>query len=227
MRFLLATSSVLALASLGFGQVPVVFIAGQPFSADEVIIQNPKPNVHNVLPMKTIRIYRDLAGRTREDVSIPRDPTATPFVSIMDPIAGVHYSLDTEKKIARRLLYPEPWTPDVNPREGLVMQSGKGICTYETTSESLGTQLIEGLVAEGKRITSVLREPKSGCGDKAVNESWYSPELRTILLQKTSNSMGDSVTRLEHINRLEPDSGLFQAPLDYTMVELHWNEPVK
>ncbi len=225
---LVVTFSVLALASGGFCQVPLVSVAGQPFSADEVIIQNPKPNVHNMLPMKTIRLYRDSAGRTREDVSIPRDPIATPFVNITDPVAGVHYSLDTEKKIARRLLYPQPWTPPVNPPEGGVMQSSKGICNFQTTSESLGTQIIEGMVAEGKRITSVLLTPKPGCDEnKAVNESWYSPELKMILLEQTSNSLWDGTTRLEHINREEPDSRLFQAPSDYTIVEQHWNEPVK
>src|SRR5882757_273714 len=134
MRFLSVTFPVLALASLGFGQAPVVSIAGQPFSADEVMIQNPKPNVLNVLPMKTIRVYRDSAGRTREDVSIPRDPTATPFVSSIDPIAGAAYALDTEKKIARRLLYPQPWTPEAKPPEGVVIQSSKGICKLQTTS---------------------------------------------------------------------------------------------
>ena len=73
MRRSLVTFSVLALASGGFCQVPLVSVAGQPFSADEVIIQNFKPSVHSVSPpMKTIRIYRDSAGRTREDVFILR-----------------------------------------------------------------------------------------------------------------------------------------------------------
>jgi hypothetical protein len=177
-----------------------------------------------------MRIYRDSAGRTREDASIPRDPTATPFVNILDPIAGVHYSLDTEKKIARRLLYPQPWTPAANPPESgaISFGFGKGICNSQTTSESLGTQIIEGMVAYGKRITSVPLGTKSGCGaNKAVNESWYSPELRIILLEKTSNSLVDGATRLEHITRDEPDARLFQVPSDYTIVELHWNEPVK
>jgi hypothetical protein len=209
--------------------VPLVSVAGQPFSADEVIIQNFKPSVHSVSPpMKTIRIYRDSAGRTREDVSIPRDPIATQVVNILDPIAGVHYYLDTEKKIARRLLYPKPWTPPVNLPEGGVMQSSKGICNFQTESEPLRSQVIEGMVAEGKRITSVLLTPKSGCDEnKAVNENWYSPELKMILLEKTSNSLWDGTTRLEHINREKPASRLFQPPSDYTMVELHWNEPVK
>lgn len=227
MRFLLVTLSLLALASPGVGQVPVISIAGHPFSADEVIIRNPGPNVHNMLPMKTMRIYRDSAGRTREDGSIPRDPTATPFVSISDPIAGASYSLDTEKKIAWRLLYP-PWTPEASPPEVGFIQSGKGLCNVQNTSEFLGTQVIEGVVADGKRITSVPLDSKSGCEDKAVNESWYSSELRMILLEKTSHSTaGYDTTRLEHISRQEPDSRLFQLPFDYAIVERHWNEPVK
>jgi hypothetical protein len=227
MRRLLVTISVLALASGGFGQTPLVSVSGQPFSADEVIIQNFPPNVHSPSPqMKTMRLYRDSAGRTREDVAIPRDPIATPFVNIIDPLAGVSYSLDTEKKIARRLLYPEPWTPPVNPPEGL--QSNKGICNFQTTSEPLGSQVIEGMIAEGKRFTSVLLTPKSGCdGNKAVKESWYSPELKMTVLEKTFNSQGDGTTRLEHINRQEPDPRLFRPPSDYAIVALHWNEPVK
>ena len=237
MRFLMVTFPVLALASLGLGQVPIVSIAGQPFSADEAIIENPKPNVRNVLPMKTIRIYRDSAGRTREDVSIPHDPTATPFVSILDPIAGVNYYLDTEKKIARRLLkqpilaplggralarrYPQPWTP------AGAMQSSKDGCNFQTTSELLGTQIIEGVVADVKRTTSVSLDSESGCENKSVNEIWYSRELRMILLEKTANSLGDETTRLEHIDRQEPDPRLFQVPSGYTIVELHWNETGK
>jgi hypothetical protein len=154
MRFLLATLPIIALITEGFGQsLPVTSIAGQPFSADEAIVENPKPNVRNVLPMKTIRIYRDSAGRTREDVSSPRDPTATQVVNIEDPIAGVHYFLDTESKIARRLVYPRPAAPGLTPAtsasgpHGAVMSSPK-FPDVRTTSESLGTQLIEGLAAE-------------------------------------------------------------------------------
>ena len=82
-------SPIFPLITEGFGQVVVISVAGQPFSADAVIIQNPKPNVRNVIPMKTIHIYRDSAGRTREDVSVPRDPTANQVANVLDPIAGV------------------------------------------------------------------------------------------------------------------------------------------
>src|SRR5580698_4439381 len=106
MRLLLATLLMLAWPPGGFGQfLPIVSITGQPFSADEVIVEAPNANVRNVLPMKKIHIYRDSAGRTREDVSIPQDPAAAQFVNIEDPVAGVHYFLDTPNRIARRLVY--------------------------------------------------------------------------------------------------------------------------
>jgi hypothetical protein len=105
-----ATVLVLGLTTAVYGQVPVITVTDKPFSADEVIVENARPNVRGVAPMKTIRVYRDSAGRTRTDVSIPPDHTATPFVSIEDPVAGVHYSLDEKNKIARRLTYPPPRT---------------------------------------------------------------------------------------------------------------------
>lgn len=230
MRFLLVTLPILLIAD-GFGQsLPVTPIAGQPFSADEVIIENPKPNVHNVLPMKTIRIYRDSAGRTREDVSIPRDPIATQVVNIEDPIAGVHYSLDTPSKIARRLLFPRPAVPGLTPTTsapvspGVVLMSFPKFRDVRTKSESLGTQPIEGLAADGQRITSVSPVSMPGCDENAaVIESWYSPELRMTLLQKISNCMGDGTTRLEHIDRAEPDPLLFQVPSDYTIMDQEWS----
>jgi hypothetical protein len=92
---------LLALLGLGsiagiFGQtVPVVSIGGQPFSADMVIVRVPSPGVSNVLTTQTTRVYRDSAGRTRIDVSVPTNPVYTSAVNIYDPVTGVHYWLDT------------------------------------------------------------------------------------------------------------------------------------
>jgi hypothetical protein len=236
MRFLLAALPILALVTEGFGQtLPVTsIVTGRPFSADKVIIENPKPNVRNVRPMKTIRIYRDSAGRTREDVSIPRDAAFTQVVNIQDPVAGVFYYLDTESKIARRLVFPRPATPGLDPSmnasgpPGVAVTFSSSVKDYfhgvRTTSEPLGTQFINGSAADGRRITSVSPDSTPGCDENvAVSESWYSPELRVVLLEKRSNCIGDGTTRLEHINRAEPDALLFQAPSDYTTVDQGWS----
>jgi hypothetical protein len=211
-----------------FGQTaPLVSLAGQPLSADEVIERNPAPNVRNVLPMQTTRVYRDSAGRTRTDVSIPTSPAFNPFVVIYDPVEGVQYSLDTKKKIARRFFIPGPpqgqplSTPGPSTATPVFISS---YCKFGppcpvTSSESLGTQVINGIATEGERVTTTSPATSRQAAWKAVIESWRSPELRIILLEKESNVMGDSTTRLENINRAEPDPLLFRIPSDYTIVD--------
>jgi hypothetical protein len=51
-----------------------------------------------------------------------------------------------------------------------------------------------------------------------VNESWYSPELQMMLLKQGHQTLsGDSITRLENIDRSEPMPLLFQVPPEYTI----------
>jgi len=87
--------------------------------------------------------------------------------------------------------------------------------------ESLGTQMIEGVQAEGMRTTITI--PAGTIGNdlpiNVVSERWYSPELQTVVMSKRSDPrMGDTIYRLTNINRSEPSPSLFQAPPDYTMV---------
>ena len=85
--------------------------------------------------------------------------------------------------------------------------------------ESLGTQIIEGVQAEGARTTFTI--PAGSIGNdlpiQIVSERWYSPELQTVVMTKHSDPrMGDTVYHLININRNEPAPSLFQAPPDYT-----------
>jgi hypothetical protein len=88
-----------------------------------------------------------------------------------------------------------------------------------SVSESLGTQVIDGIVTEGLRVTTTSAASSRQEAWTAVIESWRSPELQVILLEKDSNTLWDSTTRLENINRSEPDPLLFRIPLDYTIVD--------
>jgi hypothetical protein len=88
--------------------------------------------------------------------------------------------------------------------------------------ESLGSQTIEGVLAEGSRTTVTYAIGAVG-NDRpitTVSETWTSPELKTVLLSKNSDPRnGDSTTRLTNISRLEPDASLFQIPSDYEIVD--------
>ena len=92
----------------------------------------------------------------------------------------------------------------------------------EVNRESLGTQTIEGVVAEGTRITFTTPAGKIGNERPIVttNERWYSPELQTVVLIKNSDPrMGETTYRLTNIVRSECDPSLFQVPADYKVEE--------
>jgi len=210
--------------------LPVPQVSGAPFSADEIQLENPSPNVRNVLPMKTIAVYRDSAGRTRVDVSVPRDPTGNPNLVIDDPVANVVYMIDETNKFVRRLTFPSPRPvplaserPKNSPALGLMFPRSQSV---QTATESLGNQLIQGISTEGKRVTSISPQTPPGCEKNvSIIESWYSQELWLTLLQKHSNCLGEGSTHLENIRRAEPDPRLFQIPKDYVVVEQEWNKP--
>lgn len=115
------------------------------------------------------------------------------------------------------------------PRAGPVI-AGKGPVGYtmmmgnkkNTKKEDLGTQNIEGVEAEGTRYVTTI--PAGEIGNELpiemVFESWYSPELQTVIMSKHSDPRsGENTYRLTNINRSEPPHSLFEVPPDYTIQE--------
>ncbi len=93
----------------------------------------------------------------------------------------------------------------------------------ETKTEDLGTQMIEGISAEGTRRTSTT--PAGQIGNELpivmVNERWYSPELQVVIKSTRSDPRSGTTTyKLTNINRGEPAPTLFQVPPDYTLNDL-------
>jgi hypothetical protein len=80
---------------------------------------------------------------------------------------------------------------------------------------------MEGVLVQGQRTTTVYPEGFFG-NDRpitTVNETWTSPDLKIMVLSKTSDPRsGESTTRLTNISRAEPDPSLFQVPPDYQIV---------
>jgi hypothetical protein len=101
---------------------------------------------------------------------------------------------------------------------GVFSWSGEG----EVNTESLGRQTIEGVEAEGQRVTATIEAGKIGNERPivTVNERWYSPELQTVIFSKNSDPrIGETTYKLINIDRSEPDLSLFQVPADYTVEE--------
>ena len=93
---------------------------------------------------------------------------------------------------------------------------------FNTNTESLGKQMIEGVEAEGKRTTTTI--PVGAIGNERaieiISESWYSPELQTTIMSKrTDPTSGETTFRMTNIRRGDPDASLFQIPSDYAIKE--------
>ena len=89
-------------------------------------------------------------------------------------------------------------------------------------TEQLGTQVIEGVTAQGTRTTLTI--PAGQIGNEQaltiVNERWYSPDLQTVVLSKHSDPRnGETVTRMTNVSRAEPASTLFLVPSDFKVTE--------
>ena len=92
---------------------------------------------------------------------------------------------------------------------------------YESKTEQLGTQNIEGVEAEGTRTTTTI--PAGAIGNERpieiTYERWYSKELQLVVMSKNSDPRsGEQTYRLTNIVRNEPDPSLFTVPHSYRLI---------
>ena len=91
-----------------------------------------------------------------------------------------------------------------------------------SVKEDLGKQNIEGVEAQGTRVTITI--PAGEIGNERpiqiVNERWYSAELQMdVMTRHDDPRTGETTYRLTNINRSEPAKSLFEVPSDYTIKE--------
>jgi hypothetical protein len=220
-------------------------VTSEPYSAEQVTerVQTLADGTHITQPGQKTVLYRDSQGRTRTEHTIPLPPGAVgasgpTHVDIFDPVAGVMYTLEPHNKTAHKISFPSvgPPPPQTISSPPAELRSG-GFALGPPVSaaapdndkqrpqrshESLGTQVIEGISAEGSRTTVVY--PVGALGNDrpitVTTETWRSPELNLVVLSKSSDPRnGDSTTKLTNISRAEPDPALFQVPSDYEVIE--------
>jgi hypothetical protein len=88
--------------------------------------------------------------------------------------------------------------------------------------ESLGQKMFDGILAEGKRVTTVL--PAGAIGNQqpitVQSEQWFAPDLEILVMTRHSDPRtGETSYSLSNITRGEPAAGLFDVPPDYTIQE--------
>jgi hypothetical protein len=131
--------------------------------------------------------------------------------------AAVERKLKTHEAMERKEASD---APGMKTKLEMLQQAKMG--AGERKTESLGTQTIEGVTAEGTRSTLTI--PAGEIGNtlpiEIVDESWYSPELQIMVMTRHRDPRsGETTYRLTNINRSEPDRSLFEVPADYTVSE--------
>ena len=92
---------------------------------------------------------------------------------------------------------------------------------YESRTEELGTQNIEGVDAEGTRTITTI--PAGAIGNERpieiTYEKWYSRDLQLVVMSKHNDPrFGEQTYRLTNIVRSEPDPSLFTLPSGYRLI---------
>ncbi|MGH9557631.1 MAG: hypothetical protein ACRD30_00220 [Bryobacteraceae bacterium] len=222
-------------------------VTGEPYSAEAITktTQTLADGTH-ITNQTSSTIYRDSEGRERREDTLsklgPWTSNGTPpkIVFISDPVAKVSYTLDENTHTARKLPAPPPPPPGAGAgdvaswtRPQLTMPlpppSGGNAVYFTSQSSSsdgkvqqLGTQTIDGVQAKGTRNTITISAGQIG-NDRdltIVDERWYSPELKVLLMSKHSDPrQGENDYSLTNISRAEPDPSLFQVPADYKIVD--------
>lgn len=223
-------------------------VKGAPFSADSYSEFRQVLGDGNVIERKTRGAsYRDSEGRTRTENTIgggvigATEPHSV--IMIRDTVANVQWVLDPDNKIATKL---EIQAPPIGIREAgpnpdtlfempapapmphaSGMAVGPMVQSYRLRSdqakeEKLGTQNVNGVQAEGTRVTMTVPAGEIGNVQPivVVTERWYSPQLQMVVRTKHSDPrMGEQTFEMTNIRLGEPPASQFQVPAGYQVKE--------
>jgi hypothetical protein len=213
-------------------------VTGAPYTADQVSehTQTLFDGTHIAQNHTIEHVARDSQGRTRTErplmigpMSMTTDQNAhgPMLIEIHDPLAGYAYVLDDQNKIAHRVAIQSPGENRAPVKRAA--PAAVNTTAYATAPprpersepENLGTQTIEGVAADGVRRTTTWPIGSRG-NDRPIvetSENWSSPELKLLLLEKTSSPLiGENITRYANLSRAEPDPSVFQ-PAGYAIFD--------
>ena len=225
-------------------------VKGSPFAAESTTEHVQRLADGNRMVRKsTAKLFRDSAGRTRREHALTRGNVTAPdgqeprLIVINDPVGQVEYLLDTARGTLRKMRVTptlaearrqmsgtEPSFGVLMPTSAAHRRRAEGAAAApvpEPKKERLETQQIEGVMAEGTRITVTI--PAGEFDNEQpfdiTHEQWYSPELQMVVLLKHNDPrFGETTFRLTNVTRGDPAPDLFAEPQGYRAVDQH--EPV-
>jgi hypothetical protein len=219
---------------MGFEGLHGKVVTGAPFSANASTETTQNLQDGTVIHRTTSStLYRDSEGRSRHETTLsgfgPLQASGSThtLIGISDPVVGTHYVLDPDRKVARQMpMHGHGGKGAVSPEAAQRFQQRmeerlqQEIASGAVKKETLGTQVINGVSAEGTRITRTIPEGQIG-NDKPLSivfERWYSPDLQLVVKStRTDPRFGTTTYALSNIRRTEPAASLFNVPSDYTV----------
>jgi hypothetical protein len=210
--------------------MPGKVVTGAPYSAQAVTqFTQTLADGNHIQRTTTASVARDSQGRTRTERSVGAigplagSGSASKAVFINDPVGAMSYMLDAASHTVHQIPAKARWSRQVVESGAQVKTESAGAMVKQRAmanlkTDDLGTQVIDGLAVQGKRITRTIPAAQAGSERdiEVVTETWTSPELQMVVMSKTSDPrFGDSVYKLTNISRAEPDPALFTVPSDY------------
>jgi hypothetical protein len=218
-------------------------VTDAPYSAEAITeVTQALADGNRIQRRTSAKVARDSQGRVRREQQAMAlgglvAEADTLIVTISDPVTGTFVTFNQGDKVAMRSrefgaagrMEAIGRLRDPATAGGVMVSPSMGARTFggaETTvgvdTQSLGTQDIEGVKAEGTRTTTTI--PAGAIGNELpiemVGERWYSPELQVVVMTRRSDPrFGETIYRLTNIVRAEPAATLFQVPADLRIQE--------
>ncbi|MCP9494442.1 MAG: hypothetical protein MSG64_08310 [Pyrinomonadaceae bacterium MAG19_C2-C3] len=183
------------------------------------------PDGKRITRRDAAQLYRDGEGRTRIErgfngnAASPLNANSSRAAFITD--ADGFYFLDPRGRTA--LKFSSRGKASISGTGASVTTQADPRSVAGDMTEALGTQIIEGVTAQGFRTTTNIAagEARNAAPVRIVYERWYAPELRRdVLIKCTDTRFGEAIFRLTDISRAEPASVLFAIPADFKIEEL-------
>jgi hypothetical protein len=178
-------------------------------------------------------LYRDSYGRVRREVTLSgfgwlqTSGKARTLITINDPVAGKHYLLDPEQKIAHVMTPPNGGKRGAGPNgnaqafeQKMQQRMAKEETSGEFKKQSLGQQTINITPVGSVTVdcTSITRTiPKEQVGSnkdiQIVVERCYSPDLQIVVKStRTDPRFGTTTYVLTSLQSGEPAASMFNMP---------------
>jgi len=208
------------------------FVKGAPYTATATTESTQVlADGNRIVNKSSAFLARDSEGRTRREETMshagPLPLDGAKMIFINDPTTGSEYILNQFEK-----------TADVMKHEGRAISvDQKRVLTTkvasagspplpkeigETKSQSLGTEVIEGLNCEHLLTTQTI--PTGAIGNEqpivVTSETWAAPELHLLVMRKHNDPrFGETIYKLTNITRGDPDPSLFTIPGNFKVID--------